>query len=162
MKTSEALSNARQLVEEWEFITTTERPEPNRLDVALTTVDDLIPVVVGLRVIRLGYLTAITGLDLGVEAGELEILYHFCAAAAVITLRVRVPRQAASVPTLTEIIPSAESFERELSEMFGIEIVGLRNPMRLYLPDDLPEDVFPLRKDITDIEITESVTLQEI
>ncbi|MCJ7825833.1 MAG: NADH-quinone oxidoreductase subunit C, partial [Anaerolineales bacterium] len=151
MKTAEALSKARQLVEEWEFKTITDRPEPNRLDVALTTVDDLIPIVVGLRVIRLGYLSAITGLDLGVEEGELEILYHFCTGAAVITLRVRVPRQDASVPTLTEIIPSAEAFERELSEMFGVEVVGLRNNMRLYLPDDLPEDIFPLRKDISDL-----------
>lgn len=162
MKTAEALSKARQLVEEWEFKTITDRPEPNRLDVALTTVDDLIPIVVGLRVIRLGYLSAITGLDLGADEGELEILYHFCTAAAVITLRVRVPRQDASVPTLTEIIPSAEAFERELSEMFGIEIVGLRNNLRLYLPDDLPEDIFPLRKDISDLEISQSVTLQEI
>ena len=162
MKTAEALSKARQLVEEWEFKTITDRPEPNRLDVALTTVDDLIPIVVGLRVIRLGYLSAITGLDLGVEEGELEILYHFCTGAAVITLRVRVPRQDASVPTLTEIIPSAEAFERELSEMFGVEVVGLRNNMRLYLPDDLPEDIFPLRKDISDLEISQSVTLQEI
>ena len=162
MKTAEALSKARQLVEEWEFKTITDRPEPNRLDVALTTVDDLIPIVVGLRVIRLGYLSAITGLDLGVDEGELEILYHFCTGAAVITLRVRVPRQDASVPSLTEIIPSAEAFERELSEMFGVEVVGLRNNMRLYLPDDLPEDIFPLRKDISDLEISQSVTLQEI
>lgn len=162
MKTAEALSKARQLVEEWEFKTITDRPEPNRLDVALTTVDDLIPIVVGLRVTRLGYLAAITGLDLGPEEGELEILYHFCTAAAVITLRIRVPRQNASVPTLTEIIPSAEAFERELGEMFGVEVIGLRNKTRLYLPDDLPEDIFPMRKDVTDLEISQSVTLQEI
>ena len=162
MKTEEALSIARQLVEEWEFKTKTERPEPNRLDVALSTVDDLIPIVVGLRVTRLGYLASITGLDLGPDEGDLEILYHFCTAAAVITLRVRVPRQDASVPSLTEIIPSAEAFERELREMFGVEVVGLRNKMRLYLPDDLPEDVFPMRKDVSDQEISQSVTLQEI
>jgi len=162
MKTAEALSKARQLVEEWEFKTKTDRPEPNRLDVALTTVDDLIPIVVGLRVIRLGYLAAITGVDLGPDEGDLEILYHFCTAAAVITLRIRVPRQDATVPSLTEVIPSAEPFERELREMFGVEVSGLRNKMRLYLPDDLPEDVFPMRKDVTDQEISQSVTLQEI
>ena len=27
---------------------------------------------------RWGYLAAITGLDLGVEAGQFEVLYHFC------------------------------------------------------------------------------------
>jgi Ni,Fe-hydrogenase III component G len=49
---------------------------------------------------------------------------------------------------LSEIIPSAESFERELSEMLGITIAGLRTPDHLYLPDDWPPAIYPLRKDI--------------
>ena len=64
-----------------------------------------------------GYLAAITGLDLGPEKGELELLYHFCPGPAVITLRVRLPRQDAQVDSLTGIIPSAEASERELAEM---------------------------------------------
>jgi Ni,Fe-hydrogenase III component G len=31
--------------------------------------------------------------------------------------------------------------------MFGIEITGLRNTERLYLPERWPEGVYPLRKD---------------
>ena len=65
----------------------------------------------------------------------------------VIALRVRIPRQGGAVPSLSEIIPSAEVFERELHEMFGIEITGLRNNERLYLPERWPEGVYPLRKD---------------
>jgi Ni,Fe-hydrogenase III component G len=45
------------------------------------------------------------------------------------------------------VIPGAESFERELHEMFGIEITGLHTPDRLYLPDDWPDGVYPMRKD---------------
>ncbi len=146
-KTEEALALAGDMMENWAWETITERPEPNRLDATLKSTDDLIPIVVALRVKRLGYLSAITGLDLGVEAGELEVLYHFCTAAAVITLRVRLPREAPVVPSLSEIIPSAEAFERELREMFGVEISGLKTPERLYLPDDWPEGVYPLRKD---------------
>jgi Ni,Fe-hydrogenase III component G len=146
-KTEEALALAGDMMENWAWETITERPEPNRLDATLKSTDDLIPIVVALRVKRLGYLSAITGLDLGVEAGELEVLYHFCTAAAVITLRVRLPREAPVVPSLSEIIPSAEAFERELREMFGVEITGLKTPERLYLPDDWPEGVYPLRKD---------------
>jgi Ni,Fe-hydrogenase III component G len=104
--------------------------------------------VVTLRVKRLGYLSAITGLDPGVETGQLEALYHFCAGAAVITLRVRVPREGGMLPSLCEIIPSAEVFERELSEMFGVTVTGLRAPDRLYLPEDWPDAVYPLRKDV--------------
>jgi membrane-bound hydrogenase subunit beta len=51
------------------------------------------------------------------------------------------------VPSLSEIIPSAESPEREVREMFGIDFDGLRNADRLYLPDDWPAAVFPQRKD---------------
>lgn len=147
MNTEEALSIAGQLVEEWVWTTETNRPEPNRLDVTLTAVEDLIPITVALRVKRLGYLAAISGLDLGSEVGELEVLYHFCTAAAVVTLRLRLPRENAHVPSLCQIIPSAEPFERELSEMFGVTVDNLPNPMRIYLPDDWPEGIYPLRKD---------------
>ena len=41
----------------------------------------------------------------------------------------------------------ATFFERELSEMFGITVVGTPNPDRLFLPDDWPTDAPPLRKD---------------
>jgi Ni,Fe-hydrogenase III component G len=153
--TEEILDIATKLTEEWLWEPTTERPEPNRLDVYLKHLEDLVPIAVGLRVQGLGYLAAITGLDHGPEAGDLEVLYHFCTGEAVITLRVSLPREEASVPTMTDVIPGAEAFERELSEMFGIEVIGLRNPMRLYLPDDMPEEIHPLRKDITAEEIAQ-------
>ena len=125
-----------------------ESPEPTRLEVYMRQVDDLVPAVVGLRVKKLGYLAAIVGLDPGIESEELEILYHFCVEQLIIILRFRVPKLNGSVPSLWEIIPSAESFERELCEMYGITIAGLRNPGHLYLPDDWKEGVYPLRKGV--------------
>ena len=145
MDIATALETARLLVGEW--ATSMESPAPNRLDVYLRKPEDLVPAATGLRVKRLGYLAAITGLDPGEEADEFEVLYHFCATAVIITLRLRLPKSAPSIPTLCEIIPSAEPFERELSEMFGITVSGLPNPEHLYLPDDWPEDEYPLRKD---------------
>ena len=121
-------------------------PEPNRLDTSIET-SDLVAATAALTEARWGYLTAITGLDLGVEAGAIEVLYHFCAGAAVVTLRVRTPRAAPSVPSICSIIPSAVLFERELSEMFGVMVAGIPNSDRLYLPDDWPAGVYPLRKD---------------
>ncbi len=58
-----------------------------------------------------------------------------------------VPKSNGLIPSLTQIIPSAESFERELSEMFGVQITGLRNKDYLYLPDDWQPGQYPLRKD---------------
>lgn len=140
-----AAETVRILVGEW--ASTIDMPAPNRLDITLNRADDLMAAVAGLLVKRMGTLTAITGLDLGPESGELEVLYHFCTGALIVTLRVRLPRDGAAVPTLSEIIPIAETYERELQEMLGVTVVGLRNKARLYLPDDWPAGVYPLRKD---------------
>jgi Ni,Fe-hydrogenase III component G len=139
-----SLDAANKLLAAWAKATAT--PEPNRLDVTIV-VDDLLPTVNALREARWGYLAAITGLDLGTEVGEIEALYQFCAGPAVVTLRVRLPHAAARVPTVCEVIPSASFFERELSEMFGVTVTGTSYPNHLYLPDDWPEGVYPLRKD---------------
>jgi membrane-bound hydrogenase subunit beta len=158
--TEKALEAASELFEHWVWKTQTERPEPNRLDVYIRSSEDLIPMTVGLRVQRLGYLAAISGLDLGPESGECELLYHFCTAAAIITLRLRIPREGTVVPSLCSIIPSAEVFEREASEMFGITFHGLKNPDHLYLPDDWPEKVYPLLKDFNP-EVLKTLQFQE-
>ena len=146
MDTETILQTAEQVASSWDWITETERPEVHRLDIRLTHLEDLVPIIVALRVKRLGYLGTITGLDHGPEDGGLELLYHFFAGEAVITLRVNVPYENPTVPSLDEIIPAAEPYERELSEMFGVTITGLRNPARLYLPEDWPDQVFPMRK----------------
>lgn len=154
-KTEEALNTAQELLANWLWSAEALRPEPNRLDVYPKNAEDLLPMVVGLRVQRLGYLATITCLDLGPEEDQLELLYHFCSAAAVITLRIRVPRSEATVASLSEIIPSSEAFEREVSEMFGVTFKGIRNPDRLYLPDEWPEGFYPLRKDVSLQDIQE-------
>ena len=139
--------STEEIVKSWDWATEVSRPRQDRLDVKVKAINELIPIIVGLRVKRLGYLSAIVGLDLGPEADEMEVLYQFCPEGAVITLRVRVPRTSATLPSLCDIIPSAEVFERELREMFGIEITGLHTIEHLYLPDDWPDGVYPLRRD---------------
>ncbi|MBN2385684.1 MAG: NADH-quinone oxidoreductase subunit C [Anaerolineales bacterium] len=147
MNTEEILNLASEVVRAWDWTSQVERPRPGQLDVYISSLAELVPVVVGLRVKRLGYLAAIVGLDLGPAVDALEVLYHFCPGDALIALRVRLPRRDAVLPSLCEVIPSAEVFERELAEMFGIQITGLHTPERLYLPDDWPDGVYPLRKD---------------
>jgi Ni,Fe-hydrogenase III component G len=139
------IHTALLLVEEW--AERMETPTPTSLDVYLRNPQDLVPAVTGLRVKRLGYLSAVTGLDPGLEEENLEVLYHFCTGPVVITLHLLLPKCEPIVPSLCEIVPSAEPFERELSEMFGVTIMGIRNPDRLYLPEDWAEGIYPLRKD---------------
>ncbi|NMC80497.1 MAG: hydrogenase large subunit, partial [Chloroflexi bacterium] len=47
------------------------------------------------------------------------------------------------------LIPSATLYERELMEMMGVQLVGTPSSDRLLLPDEWPENVFPLRKSFT-------------
>jgi NADH:ubiquinone oxidoreductase subunit C len=123
-----------------------EQPEPNRLDVRIA-LTDLVTLAGRLQAAHWGYLSAITGLDCGTQDGDLEVLYHFCKGGAILTLRVRTPRVAPSVPSLYTTWPAANFFERELSEMFGITVMDTPNADRLLLPDDWPTGEYPLRKD---------------
>lgn len=147
MNTDEILNLATGLVGSWDWATEVSRPSPKQLDVQVKSLDELVPIIVGLRVKRLGYLSAIVCLDLGPDSHELEVLYHFCPGDAVIALRVHIPRQGGVLPSLCEVVPGAEVYERELHEMFGIEFDGLTTPDRLYLPDDWPAGVYPMLKD---------------
>ncbi|MBN1564702.1 MAG: NADH-quinone oxidoreductase subunit C [Anaerolineae bacterium] len=138
------LKTAAKFLDRWAVETTT--PEPERLDVVIDATD-LLAAVAGMVKIQWGYLATITGIDLGVEDGRLELLYHFCSGPAVVTLRVRIPRGNAFIPSIYEFIPSVSFYERELIEMLGITIANTPNTDRLFLPDDWPEGVYPLRKD---------------
>jgi NADH-quinone oxidoreductase subunit D len=53
------------------------------------------------------------------------------------------------VPTIEDIIPPATFFERELHEILGFHITGAKTSDRLFISDDWPEEVYPLRKDFS-------------
>jgi membrane-bound hydrogenase subunit beta len=144
MTTEALLQSAQTLLAPWTQGTST--PAPERLDVAILPAD--LPAAAGaLQEARWGYLSTITGMDLGVAAGDIEVLYHFSSGGAVVTLRARTPRSAASVPTITKEIPVATLYERELMEMLGVTVVDTPNTDHLFLPDTWKEGTYPLRKD---------------
>jgi NADH-quinone oxidoreductase subunit D len=126
---------------------------------------NLMKAVTALIGARWGYLTAITGLDFDASAAQaapaeqkqtapgnghtLGVLYHFCHNASVLTLRVKLPRENPKVPSLSGILPVAVLFERELSEVLGVEVEGIPDTSRMFLSDDWPAGVYPLRKDFS-------------
>jgi Ni,Fe-hydrogenase III component G len=92
----------------------------------------------------LSHVSMVTGRD----AGEgLEVLYHFFVDGVTVTLRVSVPREAPEVPSITDLVPGANFYERELYDLLGIRAAGHPGLKRLVLPEDWPDGVFPLRKD---------------
>ena len=99
MDITEALQTAQDLLNQW--TSGISAPELSRLDVVLAP-KDLKAAVRILQKAHWGYLSAITGLDhppvpaspdgkQPAKDGMVEMLYHFCEGAAILTLRVSVP-----------------------------------------------------------------------
>lgn len=80
----------------------------------------------------LRHLSTITGDDTG---REIVLLYHFWDRRG-LTLRTVLPREGAHVNTVTDLIPGAAFYEREVYEMLGVAFDGLADPSALLLPDD--------------------------
>ena len=143
--TIRTMEKAHQYLDTW--VQNCQTPGEHRLDGEIAC-ENLLPAVKALDDHDWGYLVAITGLDCDVEAGVIEVLYQFCAGSAVLTLRVTCSREQPVVPSIYSIIPYATVFERELREMFGVEVLDISDASPLYLPDDWTEGVYPLRKDV--------------
>lgn len=90
-------------------------------------------------------LCTITGLD---EKETLVACYHLSGRhGSVLTLKLRVPRENPVIPTITDLFPAAENYERELDDLLGFVVEGLPPGKRYPLPDNWPKDEKPLRKD---------------
>jgi len=95
----------------------------------------------------LGYrhLIAISGLDTG---SSLDVVYHLAArGGVVISIRSVLPREDPHIPTVTDIFPVANLYEREVHDLLGITFDGHPDPRRLLLYEGWPEGEYPLRKD---------------
>lgn len=109
---------------------------------------DLLPAFLDRACGPLGFdrLCAITGADEG--TGAFSAIYSLGHPdGTLLSAKVRVPREAPVLPTVTERFPGAANYERELVDLLGFEIPGLPPGKRYPLPDDWPLDEKPLRKD---------------
>ncbi len=90
-------------------------------------------------------LSTITGVDLG---NEIELNYHMVCEGTV-TLKNRVPKEKPVTKTITDILPGANLYEREVFDLLGVVFEGHPNLERLLLPDVWPQGNYPLRRDWT-------------
>jgi NADH-quinone oxidoreductase subunit C len=81
---------------------------------------------------------------------RMEVVYHLLSYkhAHTFALKVHLPRENPSVPTVEGVWGVANWHEREAYDMFGIVFVGHSDPRRILLPDDWIGH--PLRKDWQD------------
>jgi NADH:ubiquinone oxidoreductase subunit C len=74
------------------------------------------------------------------------------------TLRVRVPRESASVPTVSAVWSTAGWHEREAWDLLGITFAGHPDPRRMLMEEDWVGH--PLRKDYVMPDLWNGVPLQ--
>ena len=93
------------------------------------------------------YFSWMTAIDYPDDVYRFVIVYELRNNDNFVNLRIKVPiaENNAWVPTVTGIYPSANWHEREMMELFGIEVKGHPDPRKLVLPDWISEH--PLRKE---------------
>lgn len=64
-----------------------------------------------------------------------------------------VPSSNEEFPSVTPKVPACVWGEREIRDMYGLRPIGLPDERRLVLPDDWPDDLYPLRKDAMDYRL---------
>lgn len=90
------------------------------------------------------HISTITGTDSG---KTIDVMPHLSCAGIKITFKAAVPKTAAEIDTLTDVLPGAVMYEREVHDLLGVKFKGHPNLARLVLSDDWARDVFPLRKE---------------
>ena len=87
------------------------------------------------------HLSTITGVD---DGEQIELYYHYWDGEG-LSLCIELPRENPSVDTITDMIPGAAFYEREVFEMLGVKFENLKDMRRLLMADDWDGKDFPLR-----------------
>jgi Ni,Fe-hydrogenase III component G len=90
------------------------------------------------------HLSTISAVDL---RDKFEVVYHLAKPGLLVSVCAEVPRDDPTIDTITDVIPGAVLYEREIHDLMGIVPKGHPDLRRLLLYEDWPDDVFPLRKD---------------
>lgn len=96
--------------------------------------------------LQFNYLMCLSGVDYG-PGQPLGVVYHMQSMPLQhqIALKVDLPRESPSVPSVALIWRTADWHEREAYDLFGIRFEGHPDLRRIFLPDDW--EGHPLRKD---------------
>jgi len=95
------------------------------------------------------HLSVISGDDIG---DEVALNYHFTVGwgerygEATFTIRTMLPKSDLRISTITDVLPGAQTSEREKIEFYGIDVVGIPDGRNLFLPEEAT--IHPWRKDL--------------
>ncbi|MBN1504844.1 MAG: NADH-quinone oxidoreductase subunit C [Candidatus Eisenbacteria bacterium] len=93
------------------------------------------------------FLSDLCGVDWPGRPERFEVVYNLYSMRhkSRLRLKVRLPESDPTVPTVSDVWPTANWHERETYDLFGIRFVGHPDLRRILNPDDF--EVFPYRKD---------------
>ena len=117
-----------------------------------TEKDKLISVLYGMKLIGFNQLSIMSAVD-RIKDNEFElfyVLYNYKEKVNAI-VRTRIPRDNPVIETADKIYPSAHTYERELTEMFGIAVSGNPDSGKPFLLENW-KDKPPMRKDFESVE----------
>jgi NADH-quinone oxidoreductase subunit C len=109
--------------------------------------DEIRAAATTLRDAGYNFLTDVTCVDWYPSEPRFEVNYHILSHAFKERVRLCVPvdSQDPEAPSITPVWPSANFYEREVWDLFGVRFLGHPNLRRLLMPDEW--EGHPLRKD---------------
>ncbi|MEO3413825.1 NADH-quinone oxidoreductase subunit C [Roseovarius sp. CAU 1744] len=124
------------------------------VDVALSNIVGLVEFLKVDQTCKFSTLVDITAVDYPERAKRFDVVYHFLSMYQNQRIRLRVAiREEDMVPSIVEVHPSANWFEREVFDMYGILFSGHPDLRRILT--DYGFRGFPLRKDFPTTGYTE-------
>lgn len=110
------------------------------------------------------FLSCLSGVDYGVEAGRFGVVYHLASIPYQQQLTLKVSREhdrnggsLPHFPSVSSVYASADWHEREAYDMLGIYFEGHSDLRRLLMPDDW--EGYPLRKDYKNAEYYKGIKI---
>ncbi len=105
-------------------------------------------------------LSCVTGIDNGLEAKTMEVLYHLYSIPfhTSMMLKTIVPRENSEIDSVSHIWKSANWLEREVYDMFGIKFKNHPDLRRILMPNDW--EGHPLRKDYQHQELYRNIKVK--
>jgi NADH-quinone oxidoreductase subunit C len=124
------------------------------VDVALSNIVELVQFLKSDHTCRFSTLVDITGVDYPARVKRFDVVYHLLSMYQNHRIRLRVAaREDDMVPSIISVHPSANWFEREIFDMFGILFSGHPDLRRILT--DYGFRGYPLRKDFPTTGYTE-------
>lgn len=69
------------------------------------------------------------------DGKDIWVIYHMTVSKGLVNIKVRLSRKDPEIHSIASEFPSAALYERDIHEMLGIHVVGMKDKSRLFLPE---------------------------